>query len=117
MLRRTYEAPEGEIETLLAGIWQVLLNVEQVGRHDSFFELGGHSLLAVQLIERLRQKGYQLAVKSLFTQPTLATLAASISGSHLSRDEDVDGQGSINEKESFNGKKVLMEKKVLMDKR
>ncbi|WP_240326468.1 AMP-binding enzyme, partial [Pseudomonas syringae] len=42
---RAYEAPQGEVEQAIAGIWQELLHVERVGRHDGFLELGGHSLL------------------------------------------------------------------------
>ncbi|WP_029867070.1 AMP-binding enzyme, partial [Pseudomonas syringae] len=55
LISRGYEAPQGEVENLLATIWAEVLQVEQVGRHDHFFELGGHSLLAVSLIERMRQ--------------------------------------------------------------
>lgn len=72
---RDYEAPVTDLECLLADIWQDLLHVEQVGRNDNFFELGGHSLLAVQLIEQLRQHGRSLAIKSLFTHPSLGGLA------------------------------------------
>ncbi|WP_259645182.1 phosphopantetheine-binding protein, partial [Pseudomonas cichorii] len=43
--------PQGKVEAAIAELWQELLGVEQVGRHDHFFELGGHSLLAVKLIE------------------------------------------------------------------
>jgi amino acid adenylation domain-containing protein len=74
---RQYEAPQGEIEELLAGIWAKLLHLERVGRHDNFFELGGHSLMAVTLVERLAQAGLKADVRALFATPTLAKLAAS----------------------------------------
>ncbi|WP_032623434.1 phosphopantetheine-binding protein, partial [Pseudomonas syringae] len=53
VVSRKYETPIGDIETAIAGIWQALLGIEQVSRHDHFFELGGHSLLAVKLIKRM----------------------------------------------------------------
>ncbi|NWD72416.1 hypothetical protein HX870_32955, partial [Pseudomonas gingeri] len=79
-ISRGYEAPQGETETQIAAIWQELLGVAQVGRHDHFFELGGHSLLAVSLIGRMRQIGLSADVHVLFSQPTLAALAAAVGG-------------------------------------
>jgi len=80
LILRAYEAPQGEIETLVAQIWEQLLNVERVGRFDHFFELGGHSLLAVKLIERMRQQGLSADVRVLFNQPTVEALAAAVGG-------------------------------------
>ena len=76
VLSRAYEAPQGEVETLMAGIWAQVLKLERVGRHDHFFELGGHSLLAVNLVARLRKAGLEVDARTLFSQPTLAQLAA-----------------------------------------
>jgi amino acid adenylation domain-containing protein len=73
---RAFEPPVGEIETKMAALWKELLKVERVGRQDNFFELGGHSLLAVTLIERLQQQGLPGDVRTLFTTPTIAGLAA-----------------------------------------
>jgi arthrofactin-type cyclic lipopeptide synthetase A len=78
LIRREYQAPQGEVEIALAQIWAEVLQVERVGRHDHFFELGGHSLLAVILIERMRQLDLSSDVRVLFSQPTLAALAASV---------------------------------------
>ncbi|HEX4172206.1 MAG TPA: condensation domain-containing protein, partial [Acetobacteraceae bacterium] len=74
--REQYEAPQGAIEETLARIWQALLGVEKVGRHDNFFALGGHSLLAVRLVSQVRaQLGAELSLADLFAQPSLAAMA------------------------------------------
>ncbi|WP_332874480.1 condensation domain-containing protein, partial [Pseudomonas syringae] len=80
VISREYQAPQGATELSIADIWQDLLGIDQVGRHDHFFELGGHSLLAVKLIERMRQIGLSADVRVLFSQPTLAALAAAVGG-------------------------------------
>ncbi|HEU4560668.1 MAG TPA: amino acid adenylation domain-containing protein [Longimicrobium sp.] len=71
-----YEAPLGEVEELLAGIWSELLRVERVGRQDDFFKLGGHSLMAVRVISRVRQVlGVEAAIGDLFVRSVLADFA------------------------------------------
>ena len=77
---REYEAPQGELEEGLAGIWRELLRVQQIGRHDNFFELGGHSLLVMHLLERMRRIGLQGTVLEVFEHPTLSDLVSAVSG-------------------------------------
>jgi hypothetical protein len=77
---RQYVAPQGQIERALAQMWQELLCVERVGRHDTFFELGGHSLLALQVCRGVRQAfGVELKVSKMFANPSVAQLAEQIS--------------------------------------
>ena len=72
----SYLAPRTPAEELMAGIWQEVLSVKQVGVNDNFFELGGHSLLATQLISRVRTVfAVELPLNSLFEGPTVAELA------------------------------------------
>ncbi|MGO4321272.1 condensation domain-containing protein, partial [Pseudomonas sp. KB_12] len=76
-----YEAPVSELEQQIAGIWQEVLEVEQVGRNDHFFERGGHSLLATQAVSRLRKlTGYPLSLRDLFNHPQLKALAVLMAG-------------------------------------
>ena len=78
---RTYEAPQGEIETALATIWADLLKLDRIGRHDNFFELGGHSLLAVRVISRIRQAlNMEVPLGALFTHPVLADFVHGLAG-------------------------------------
>ncbi|HET7232709.1 MAG TPA: non-ribosomal peptide synthase/polyketide synthase [Longimicrobium sp.] len=80
--RHGHEAPEGEVERALAGIWSEVLRVERVGRRDHFFDLGGHSLLAVQVISRVRQVlGLELEPGKVFERPVLKDLAEVLAAS------------------------------------
>jgi len=65
---RAYVSPQNELEKIIAGIWQELLQVEKVGIHDNFFDLGGHSLLIVQAHSRLREVvDRELSITDMFT--------------------------------------------------
>ncbi|MCU7896048.1 MAG: amino acid adenylation domain-containing protein [Candidatus Thiodiazotropha sp. (ex Lucinoma aequizonata)] len=75
----TYLVPRSETERQLAGTWQALLGIEQVGVQDNFFELGGHSLLITQVASRVRETfNLELALRELFAAPTVAALASRI---------------------------------------
>ncbi|MCH2094784.1 MAG: SDR family NAD(P)-dependent oxidoreductase [Rhodobacteraceae bacterium] len=75
-LDRDYVAPENEIEATLAGFWEDLLGVQNVGVEDSFFDLGGHSLIAVRLFAKIK-KAFRVdfPISVLFEAPTIRTCA------------------------------------------
>jgi arthrofactin-type cyclic lipopeptide synthetase C len=76
---KTYEPPQGEIEEALAEIWQDLLHLPRVGRHDNFFESGGHSLIAVQVMAHINKRFDRvLPLAVMFRAPDIAALATVI---------------------------------------
>jgi len=77
--RREYDALQGETEQVVASIWQELLRVERVGRHDDFFDLGGHSLLATQVATRIKHAfSIEMPIGLLFEHSTLETLSSRV---------------------------------------
>jgi amino acid adenylation domain-containing protein len=74
-----YVAPQSEVERALAGLWQEVLQVEQVGMHDNFFELGGDSLLITRLASRIRNIfEIELPLPILFERSNLGQMAEAI---------------------------------------
>ncbi len=72
----TFVVPATGLERKLAELWEQVLGVNPVGRHDSFFELGGHSLMAVKLMARIeRTLDAQVPIAALFQAPTVAQMA------------------------------------------
>jgi len=70
-------------EELIADVWGEVLGVDPntISLEANFFSLGGDSLLCVQVVARLRRKGYVLTVPRIFENPTISKLAIVISKS------------------------------------
>ncbi|MHA6486325.1 amino acid adenylation domain-containing protein [Bacillus cabrialesii] len=81
---RPFLVPASKMEQILADIWKEVLGAEKIGTADSFFELGGDSIKALQVSARLHRIGKQMAVKDLFSHPTIQELAAYIRDSNTS---------------------------------
>jgi amino acid adenylation domain-containing protein len=74
-------APRDELEQRLQQLWEDLLPVRPIGRHDQFFACGGHSLLALRLLARMEKTfGKKLTVATLLQNPTIAQLAVVLRG-------------------------------------
>nr|WP_294524335.1 type I polyketide synthase [uncultured Rhodopila sp.] len=73
------DPPVTEVEQRLAAIWTELIGVTNLGIDDDFFELGGHSLLATRVLARVTAAlGVRLALRDIFTAPTIRRLAERI---------------------------------------
>jgi aryl carrier-like protein len=74
--------PRTPAEEAVAAAWREVLGRERVSVHDNFFDLGGHSLRLVQVHRRLRARfpDREIPVVELFRYPTVAALAAWLSG-------------------------------------
>jgi non-ribosomal peptide synthase protein (TIGR01720 family) len=75
-LNNSYVAPRNEVEHTLAGIWQELLGISEVGVDDNFFELGGDSLVSIQIVAKANRVGLHLTPQQVFEHQTIAGMAA-----------------------------------------
>ncbi len=73
--RTTYEPPAGEVETVLAGLWENLLFVDRVGARDDFLELGGNSIQVMQMVRQAAGLGLSFTSRDVFDSGTIRELA------------------------------------------
>jgi amino acid adenylation domain-containing protein len=80
-------APRTPTEARLAAIMAELLTLPApVGVSDNFFALGGHSLTATRLMARvLAVYGLDLPIRTFFSDPTVAGLAAALTAAGVER--------------------------------
>jgi amino acid adenylation domain-containing protein/non-ribosomal peptide synthase protein (TIGR01720 family) len=73
-----YVAPRNEMEALLVEILEKVLGVEKIGINANYFELGGDSIKSIQIVSRLRTKGYTLKVIDLIETPVISNLSSKV---------------------------------------
>ncbi|MCL2895832.1 non-ribosomal peptide synthetase [Brenneria tiliae] len=76
------EPPATALERDIATIWQEVLKVDHIGRHDNFFALGGDSLLVAQAVSKMRSAlpqtagwGWDTLLCAMMNEGSLAALA------------------------------------------
>ena len=89
-LQDAYQAPAGQEEEVLAGVWAQVLGIERVGRDDNYFALGGDSIRSIQVVARSQERGFEFSVDDLFRYPTIRELAGALR-------EDSTGESELRE--------------------
>ncbi len=73
-----YVAPQTNGEKLLVEVWSKVLGIEKIGINDNFFSAGGDSIKSIQIVSRVRNAGFELSVKDIFTTQNIKELAAKL---------------------------------------
>ncbi|WP_147426228.1 condensation domain-containing protein, partial [Teichococcus wenyumeiae] len=67
--------PRNVVEAALLPAFAAVLRAPCAGVSDNFFDLGGDSILAIQIVARVRQAGWVVTTRQIFTHQTVAELA------------------------------------------
>jgi acyl transferase domain-containing protein len=75
-LTSCYVMPRNSLEMAIAGIWEQLLGISNIGVYDEFTEVGGDSLVGMQLCARIRKLlECEFTIINLYDSPTIAGVA------------------------------------------
>lgn len=80
-------------ELVLVSVWQQVLQKTNIGIRDNFFMIGGDSIKSIQISSKLRQQGYEIGIKDIFTYQTIGELAKRMVHSGVGEEQgDVAGE-------------------------
>ncbi|WP_027388581.1 non-ribosomal peptide synthetase, partial [Chryseobacterium gregarium] len=75
LIKTEYVAPGTAEEKALVEVCEQVLKYSPVSIRDNYYNLGGDSIKSIQIVSRLRQRGYSLKVEHILQYPVLEELA------------------------------------------
>lgn len=76
-------------ERVLISVWEDVLKKNNIGIRDDFYNSGGDSIKSIQIVSRLKQKGYQLKIEHILGFPVLERMAGFMSQEQTIADQSV----------------------------
>ncbi|PWV56295.1 non-ribosomal peptide synthetase [Chitinophaga sp. S165] len=84
--------PRTPQEKMLAQVWELVLQKSSIGIHDHFLGIGGDSIKAIQVVAKMREKGWSLQVGDILRYPTISQLVDYLKeADHIPADDLADG--------------------------
>jgi amino acid adenylation domain-containing protein/non-ribosomal peptide synthase protein (TIGR01720 family) len=84
--------PRTPQEKMLAQTWEAVLQKTSIGIHDHFLGIGGDSIKAIQIVAKMREKGWSLQVGDILRYPTISELVNYLKeADHIPADDLADG--------------------------
>jgi tyrocidine synthetase III len=84
-----YVAPATETESILVSIYEDVLKRKPIGIREDFFALGGDSIKSIQIVSRIKQKGYSLAIQDILLYPAIEDLAKQVRSIARNADQSI----------------------------
>lgn len=73
---RQIEAPTTKLQKEILSMWKELLHTELLGVSDDLFEYGANSLKVIEFLALMKQKGRDIVINDVFSNPTVKKLEA-----------------------------------------
>ncbi len=84
--------PRTPQEKMLAQVWEAVLQKPSIGIHDHFLGIGGDSIKAIQVVAKMRERGWSLQVGDILRYPTILQLVDYLKETdHIPADDLADG--------------------------
>ncbi|WP_418124438.1 amino acid adenylation domain-containing protein [Chryseobacterium sp. PTM-20240506] len=78
LIKNEYVAPVTPAQSALVEVCEQILKHSPISMKDNYYNLGGESIKSIQIVSKLRQKGYTLKVEHILQYPVLEEMTKHI---------------------------------------